>query len=248
MLAGAPRLTDAARLWRALEPRGYTRSEGPIFSLGEDGRLNLRNRNPADPFGGPMGMSQRIAPTRIGLLVTAETAGLEAALATLAGRGTAATGMPLVQALLAGLDEANLVQAEVLSPALAVGDPARPREPPTAGSPMPPWFLAGLAQMRPVDGAARHRLVLVTPAAEASLAVLLARLRAGEASPRPYGLTAIEGRALPQRFADGLQVVVVEVTPRAGLPAAENPLNRWMSDYFAREPVPFLIGAMPAGR
>jgi hypothetical protein len=248
VLSGAPRLTDAAALARALERRGFARLDGPVFSRGADNAIDILARDPDDPFDDGLGRGQRLAPTSAGLLVANDTRILALARATLAGRHPSLADIAPMRALLDALDEAAVVQAQVFGPWALVSDPAaalgvgRPVPLPFgAGGPsMPRWSLAAIAEYAPEDGVVPTRLVLVTPTPREAMETLVGRLERGmAAAERPYRLLGVSASA-------GEGIVVVNLRPARGAEPRERPLHRWLMEMEQRVPVPFAIGAVPA--
>ena len=231
VLAGARGLTDAARVGEARTRRGFARDAAgavPVFRRGANGAISITDREPEDPFGGGVGLSQRIALTPAGLVVTATDAAMARALGALRG-GASLAGSAAGRAMLAGLGDATVVGALVLAPRVEPGDPARmlgaAPAAPLPGPPMPPWTFAALTEVAAPGGARRPRVVLATAEPEASRAALAARLPGAEVAVRP------------QRV-ESLAVVVADLPPEIGGAT----LRRWFEAMARREALPVEIG------
>lgn len=270
VLAGADRLTDAEAVGRALERRGFARHAAddgtPLFELGatDDGvDLLHRARGGGDPFGAGVGLAQRIAvlPPAV-VLVSSSGAVLRDAIRTGAARGPSLAGAEPVRALVAGLaGPFEVAQLVALPPLAQVSDPARvllgapgvADAPPPFGweaAPMPPWIMAGLAELATPPGAPRrHRVVLVGPDPDGASAALGDRIARAEAGADPYGVASVEAAAAARvaagsdRFG-GLGVAALDLLLRPEARRERTPLYRWWSDVLRRVPVPLTIGAV----
>lgn len=191
---GGEGLSEHAAITAALSARGFERrhiGEVAVWHRLEDFRIDLKLRDPADPFWGPIGGSARIALVDDGILATRAWAPIEAILA--GAQPTYGEVAPFAD-LLAAVDAAlgpdgRVVQAFAFLP-LAFGGP--PLEPLPDGSgfvlgeadpgakPLPP-FVAGLL----VDGFAGDRdiallvLAFTTPEAGEAVAARLAEAVSG---------------------------------------------------------------------
>ena len=249
VLAGGPRLHDAARIGTVLEGRGFTREEQagvPLFSIGEDNEISIKRRLAGDPFGGGLGYAQRIAVTPDGLLEASSTGAMRRALDARAGRTPSLAEVVSVRALLAGLPDAEVTQAVALSPLvnLALADPTGPKAygPYTlpAEPPMPVWAMAALAELVSPPGVVRQRLVLAVMDPDAARAVLEVRLKVTQTGPQPVAVQAVAFRVLPERFGP-LGVLVADLTVTPPRLVNNTPLYRWYYEASHGIPTPLTV-------
>ena len=240
VLAGAPRLHDAAHIGDALRRRGFTQEDvgrTTVFSVGEDNQISPARRTRGDPFEAGVGQAQRIAVTPAGLLVSSETGVMRRALDTLTGHARSLADLDAMRAVVAGCSGTEVMQAIVVSStaglSVAVTPPppfAQPRLPPgTGGPPLPQWDMAALAELAAPPGKPHHRVVLVLPHPEAARAALQARIEAATSGARPLAIASIALRVLPERF-NGLGVLVADLHMLSGKGSMAMPLSRWWTD------------------
>lgn len=129
---------DSGRLAERLAARGFERVERhgvTIWHHQRDGALDLRSRDPADPFGANMGRAQRIAVLPGHLANSAYWRATEAVTAAHAGHAPALADSPEYRALAEAVSDSStgaLLQAVFLHPmevGVMPGDPIRPMEP-----------------------------------------------------------------------------------------------------------------------
>jgi hypothetical protein len=135
VLAGDEGLADPARLQAALQPRGFSLKQVggvPVWHRFDDFKVNPRERNLADPFGGELGRAARIAVLPQMLVSAASWPTLEAVLAARDAEREGAVALPtMLRAAVAavedyGGDGALLVQAVALPLAAVVETPPVP--------------------------------------------------------------------------------------------------------------------------
>ncbi|QQS10807.1 MAG: hypothetical protein IPK81_14335 [Rhodospirillales bacterium] len=99
---------SAPRIAAALERRGFAREtlgRHTVFAKGDDNAVDIAGRQPADPFGGHLGLSQRVLPRDGASVVTRAWPTMHAAIAAIDGKrdpavvALAATIPPLREAV-----------------------------------------------------------------------------------------------------------------------------------------------------
>lgn len=225
---------DPAAVGRAHEARGYvgeTRSDRVVW-CSADGceaglRVNLADVERGVPFGGDVGRRQPVAVSDDDILSSADIATVDTMLAAVAGEVPTLAQRPALEGFLLALDpDGWLIQATLVGPSVAAGDPAL--LPTEAGlGVLPPWDLLMVAD----QATAREQVVRVfldyTSAADALIAaeVVPARLRTLEGiAGRPSlgealaaaGVSEVSGSVVPG--AGERAVAVIEL--RAPLAAA----------------------------
>jgi hypothetical protein len=130
VLAGAEPLGDGGAMSAALEPRGFSMEmiEGvPVWHRYDDFQIDLRYREMADPFGGAMGRSARIA-VQPGLLIgTSNWDDMRAVL-----RGAPAQAVPALQDAVRAISELGgsggspVLQAVAFAPETFAGEAGGP--------------------------------------------------------------------------------------------------------------------------
>ncbi len=126
LAAGSDKSVGAALLANGYEARDH--AVGTAWWRGEDYEIDIRNREPADPFGGNFGAASRIG-MRGDLLFQARAWADFDSVTRVAGSGLA--GVPPVRAILAALDAPefegmHLVRAALVTDPSVYYDPLRP--------------------------------------------------------------------------------------------------------------------------
>ena len=228
---------DASAISTALSARGFEETDVsgvPVYSRFEDGQVSLQDSEPADPFGGHLGMAARIAvfpgylanssywDTTKGIIAAAQ--GDQPSLAdnpnyhALADAITAPDGL-LIQALFFDVADLGFLPAD---PAAALA--GQGAEDPTAGyGPLMPYSLAVLADRQEGQDQV-HLIGLVYPDADTAGPAadeVATRIQAFALPQQEETLVAHYGAQVSSRVytsdATGLAVAVVEV--RYPLPA-----------------------------
>jgi hypothetical protein len=238
---------SADRVAAAYRTRGYEESAefgAVVFAHGEDNRMDFADRNPNDPFGGSLGLAQRIAVGPLGLLATRAWEPLREALAMATAEAPRSPADEAAGALLAALVEAAAARdpaavayaAEGLGMA-AVGPPEESAGAPARSDGIGAFRLAILVAAES-EAEESATLVVAFPDADAAAAAaprLLDRLRAFVPAETAPG--ARFEQSLGRHGETGIAVVAVVFDRSEAHPAARQ-FTRWRGAILSRRFAP----------
>lgn len=268
---------DPAAVTAAYTARGYTGDITPSGTLlcppagcDQGFMLNLRERNPANPFGGNLGRSELSFVAEDMLFNTPDDNLLAVMTATVSSGTPTLADAPEFQALAAALDGYPFVSAVIaISPAtltgfdeitFASGEQLEQMKALMADNPLPPYLLAGLASAGDADAEYGVALLVYadTATAETAAAAIDARMAlTSNRLPVPYAeVYGDVGTLEPARVftddATGLSVVILQITGEIpalegedGRPVmAHRPFQRIVQGLYARDALWLVTGAL----
>lgn len=267
---------DPAAVAAAYEARSYTADTTPSGVLlcppagcAEGFRLNLRERNPANPFGGNLGRSELAYVAEDILLNSPDDDLLAIMAATVSSDTPTLADAPEFQALDAALADFPYLSAVIaITPAtltdfdvinFGTAEQIAQIEATMAENPLPPYLLASFASASDADAELGLALFVYPDAAsaEAAAAAIDARMALpSNRLPVPYAevygdVGTLEASRVFTDEATGLSVVILQITGE--LPAlvgedgrpvmAHRPFQRIMQGVYARDALWLVVGA-----